>query len=367
MLIITPDNFKNKNLYRRELTEYDINLINLVIEHCLDRKIKGESTYASEIKKTIEKHPTYKELCNLLENPERDVVLAYIMLCFKNSHCAISVELYYVYGRLSPLESRTEWLDNFRLKAVLCILGLTKFQKDDVPGCNYSIPFNEPHPINKSVKINFKKAVTFLVGELKTLIIRRRIYPFYSKNTYNNTERDMSDEEICDDCYLHFPFFSGGCHGCDAFYINMTLTIEELTAFFKRYPSAIVGYILNTATYRSGKGEHWLSLLLTKQRATLICSQGSNFGVFHDNGRLREDLERHAYGLNYNMKTIQTDGYNCGLFSFLTVMMFLQNFSNHMDIQDIIRKCIDMIGRDGSSLKKGDIETLREGLVGVKQ
>ena len=160
-------------------------------------------------------------------------------------------------------------------------------------------------------------------------------------------------EQICDECYKHYPYYFGGAHGCDVFDTYLSLTIEELDAFFNRYPSARVGYILNTATYASGHGEHWVALELSKGKAKLICSQASDFNTFHDDGRLHHILQTHMYGLEYNMVRFQSDSYSCGIFSALSLYELL--------ITGSIQAAVGKIGINGTGIKDGmDIDDIRE-------
>lgn len=171
-----------------------------------------------------------------------------------------------------------------------------------------------------------------------------------------------SDEQICDECYKRYPFFFGGAHGCDVFGIsNMSLSIDEITQFLNRYPSARVGYILNTATYRSGRGQHWVALELTLNHAKLICSQRSDFTVFSDGGELIGELKSHRYNMEHNDKNIQTDNYACGTYAFISLMELLRYGDIH--------KAVERIGVNMSSLgeekgKKSSADIVRANVVG---
>lgn len=176
------------------------------------------------------------------------------------------------------------------------------------------------------------------------------------------SNNSMSDEEVCDICYQHFPFFFGGAHGCDVFEISsMSLSVDEITQFLNRYPSARVGYILNTATYKSGKGQHWVALELTKGKAKLVCSQRSDFDVFEDGGSLVNALKRNGYGMEHNERSIQRDDYACGTYAFISLMELLR-FGD-------IKKAVDNIGVNmehlGSEIgKASSADKVRENLVG---
>ena len=178
----------------------------------------------------------------------------------------------------------------------------------------------------------------------------------------HGASKNLDDEKVCDICYQHYPFFYGGSHGCDVFDMdNMSLSIEEITQFLERYPSARVGYILNTATYRSGRGQHWVALELTHKKAKLVCSQQSNFSCFDDGGKLHSTLQRLGYGLEYNNKSIQRDDYACGTYAFISLMELLR-FGD-------IQKAVENIGVNMSNLgkeigKESSADKVRQTLVG---
>ena len=58
---------------------------------------------------------------------------------------------------------------------------------------------------------------------------------------------------------------------------STTITNKGWSAMF---PSWHIQYVLNTATYASRSGIHWVALEFTDKFAKLICSQASNFGCF---------------------------------------------------------------------------------------
>ena len=167
-------------------------------------------------------------------------------------------------------------------------------------------------------------------------------------------------EQICDECYLHYPFFFGGAHGCDVFDIpKMSLNIEEIKQFLKRYPSAYVGYILNTKTYASKQGEHWVALVFHNGSAKLVCSQQSDFSVFKDDGKLNRALQENGFGQEYNSTVMQLDECNCGLYSALSLYEMLCNGAD-------ISKSVNAIGLNAANLKNGfDIYQFRAKLAGT--
>lgn len=181
-------------------------------------------------------------------------------------------------------------------------------------------------------------------GDVEAFTTDASVTPFRA-NKQDKLSRNLTAEQICDECYQHYPYFFVGAHGCDVFDTYLSPTIEDLTLFFERYPSAKVGYILNTATYSSGRGEHWVALELSKGKAKLICSQASDFNGFHDDNRLHRTLQQKLYGLEHNMVRFQTDSYSCGIFSALSLYKLLVTGS--------IDKTVDEIGTNGESLKAG--------------
>lgn len=167
-----------------------------------------------------------------------------------------------------------------------------------------------------------------------------------NEQPFTSLSTNKTPKEICDLCYKRYPFFYGGSHGCDVFDIpTLSLSLEEIKQFLDRYPSARVGYILNTATYASGNGEHWVALELTKGKARLVCSQQSDFNTFRDGGRLRNELHRLGFGEEWNTREIQKDDHACGMFSAMSLMKLLQYRGD-------INKAVDSIGVDMTELGK---------------
>lgn len=167
-----------------------------------------------------------------------------------------------------------------------------------------------------------------------------------NEQPFTTLSTSKTPKEICDLCYKRYPFFYGGSHGCDVFDMpTLSLSLEEIKQFLDRYPSARVGYILNTATYASGNGEHWVALELTKGKARLVCSQQSDFNTFKDGGRLRNELHRLGFGEEWNTREIQKDEHSCGMFSAMSLMKLLQYRGD-------INKAVDSIGVDMTKLGK---------------
>ena len=376
------------------------------------------------IHRLFDKKPniSFEELMIAFDAQTVECLIGYFLVAYMTNKLDLILRTMYTFGRVLKLKTKTEWFDNYRLNAYGNVLNMIMWKKFDQKGI-FTID-EDPKPINKKVELSFyPKIIKFLVGSLRAFIIINQLYPRnekmsgggldasnqnhtmdeselfdlnenapeFIKNdsllsnyqveanesfyTSDMTERldeevmerlvganNMSDEEICDACYEHYPFYFGGAHGCDVFdMFNMSLSIDELTQFLERYPSAKIGYILNTATYRSGRGQHWMAFELVHKKARLVCSQKSDFNVFDDGGVLLNNLKKNGYELEHNDKNIQVDGYACGAYSFVSLMELLRF--------DDIKKAVERIGVNMSELgKEWNVESsadiVREKVVG---
>lgn len=244
------------------------------------------------------------------------------------------------YAKISPLKSATEWFDNFRLTGIANSMNLLIW-RDDVDGV-YGVG-RLPKPINQNIELDFKRVKQHLVRPLREFIIKQSLFPENIEDRY----QELSDKEICDKCYEHFPFYFGGAHGCDVFTMSgSSLSISEIKAFCKRYPSAIVGYILNTETYRSRSGQHWLSIAFSDDSCSIINSAGRGLESFHDEGYLSKNIRERFAAINYNDKHLQNDGYSCGMFSVISLYMLICFDMN-------VPKAVEHIGVNGNQISTG--------------
>ena len=389
----------------KEINVYNKNILFEVIKYYNNKDINGDTDTKRQIINYLhkifkEEDLNYDKLMRKFNAKTNECLLAYILIAYKNDKLDLILRCMYTFGRVLPLKYETEWFDNYRLNNYGNPLNMVMWSKYD---CDYiyTISNEEPQPINTSIKLPYAKVIKFFVGSLRAFIIDHSLYPenFRSNSSLtgssirsnscknkrygltgadiealisssdfdkfrdgieDKSSRNLNGEQICDECYLHYPYYYGGAHGCDCFDIGLSLTLDEIKLFLERYPSARVGYILNTATYKSGKGEHWVALELTKGKAKLICSQQSDFSVFKDGGKLNNDLQRLMFGQEYNPKLIQTDNCNCGAFSSLALYELLCHRSN-------ISEAVDAIGVNAKNLKEGaDINTFRERIAGTR-
>ena len=408
----------NNMLFGKVITPYAKKVIFEVIKYYNSKDIEGNTDLKRRIIKYLnkvfeDKQLNYDKLMQKFGAQTNECLLGYMLIAYQRQNLDLMLRTMYTFGRVLPLDYKTEWFDNYRLNAYGNVLNMVMWKKYDMNDV-YTID-ESPKPINKSVKIDFVKAIKYLVGSLRAFIIDKELYPNSSNmsgggNSGNpsvneqmsssinsssmqnvafsgvsggdiekildprdyhefkndgakNECKNKSAEQICDECYEHYPFYFGGSHGCDVFSLGMTLTIPEIKTFLERYPSARVGYILNTSTYRSGKGEHWVAMEFTKGKAKLICSQQSDFSVFHDDGQLRSAIRSACMGEEWNNRVIQVDNENCGLYSVLSLLELLR-FGN-------IDKAVDAIGVNMKNLgkdvgKPSNAELVREKLAGVK-
>lgn len=383
------DTFVNYNtrslLCGKEINQYNKKILFEVIRYYNNKDIVGNTDTKQRIIKYLhklfdDKELNYDKLMRKFNAKTNECLLAYMLIAYKNDSLDLILRCMYTFGRVLPLKYETEWFDNYRLNNYGNPLNMVMWGKYD---CNdvYTVNEKEPLPINKSVQLPFAKVVKFLVGSLRAFIIDHELYPsnvsslgggdieaIVSANDYARFRDGMTDvksrhlngEQICDECYMRYPFYFGGAHGCDVFDMGLSLTLEEIKMFLERYPSAHVGYILNTATYRSGKGEHWVALEFTKGKAKLICSQQSDFTVFKDGGVLDRTLRKLMFGQEWNPVRIQHDNCNCGIFASLALYEMLCNNSN-------IEKAVNAIGVNGRNIKAGsDINDVRKRIAGTR-
>jgi hypothetical protein len=243
------------------------------------------------------------------------------------------------------------------------ILALSKYKKDNT-SFTYSIESVVPSPINEEEQINFEKVARLIIGDLKRFIIKKRLYPFYSssKSEAPLSNEEATDKRICDDCYKYFPFYTSGAVFCDAFYDGTTLTLEEIASFLKRYPSAIIGYIVNTVTSKVN-GKHWVTLVFTKDNVALMCPESSTFEHFEDGGRLLRDIGKLGYGMQTNMRNIQFDYFNCGLLCLLCLIMYINNYNIKKSVDKVIELSVDSVYKN---LVYKFIDAFRGRLLGEK-
>ena len=211
--------------------------------------------------------------------------------------------------------------------------------------------------INKSISLTNPKDLLFHLGN------NYRTFFEFGKLATDITDNDTATKML-DSLVKKYPYFTGCTHGCDVFtpdFKDKSVSIGDISEFCKRYPLSIVGYILNTKTYKSGKGQHWMALLFKYKTCYLICSQKSDFSAFEEK-TLEEDLGKYGFSKVWNLEEIQHDPSSCGLYSVLANLCFIIKGSG--DNKPDIVKIVDMIGNKGENINKDGIYVIKKKLAG---
>lgn len=388
--------FKNvkSKLFLRPRTGLTQNDKNLIIE-CVKFMIKNNINSGKNkdiLKYITENCNDYDTLKQKLNAETDEKVLAYLLKAFQcgtaysikpHNYNGLMYQLARIYARTTPLNNQEEWLSNFTISSPLYALSFIVWQPLD-NNIDYS-KIGSPQPVNYSEKIDFKKWKEYIVTDLKELIIKMNFFNNFTikpiikairekqpvtqeiyaqcvgkeEHLTHSTLLTLTDEEVCDIAYYIYPFFSGGCHGCD-FYdaTSISLNLDEYHDAFKRYPSMTVGLVLNLDKYSQG-GSHWVCLQLTEYKVKLLCSAGSSFTAFHDNGELANKLQNLRWSTIYNTQIIQHDNSQCGVFSVLSNIALL--------IYPSLSDAVNFIGQNAESIQQGaDISDFREKMFGVK-
>lgn len=373
---------------KRGLIPEDFHIIDEAIAYYIENEQPGSLHNAPAavklLKKLYEKGvKSFKEYQALFGNVSNECTMSYFLTgYYKDKGFNLITRLSYTFNKVLPLKSFDEWYDNYRLTAYLDAFNQIMYQNYDNDKV-FTIPLSAPK-INTNQKLsNPVRVLCFAVGALRAFMLVNRLlecdltpelkaiyeslsdintsrveYLFEHMNSTN--KEDQNDAlRICDACAKVFPFFSGGAHGCDIFDIpKRSLNVSEIKECMKRYPDHYYGYILNTMTYASGRGQHWVAVMFLNSDVKLICSQGSDFSCFHDGGKFVSSIN--DLRKEYNTTTIQTDNCNCGLFSTLDILFMLMY---HGDIQ----RTVQHIGVEAKNIVSGaSINNFREKLGGVK-
>ena len=211
--------------------------------------------------------------------------------------------------------------------------------------------------INNSVKLTNPTQLLFHLGNNYRTFIEFGI----PADRVNDNAKAI---EMLDKLNEKYPYYTGCTHGCDVFtpdFRDKSVSICDIHEFCQRYPCSIVGYILNTKTYRSGKGQHWMALIFKGNNVYLICSQASGFNAFEEK-TLEQDLEKCGFVKEWNTKTIQIDHSSCGLYSVLSNLSFIMNGGGRRNPD--IKKIVDMIGKEAKGINDEGIYTIKQKLAG---
>lgn len=386
------DNFeayRNKSmLYGQNMNDWIKHVIMSIVRHIYDKFTITDDTTLSKEQKNIVKcilrvlsdnDIDYDKFMKSMNVTSNEGLFSYLLEGSKSSpEKDLMVVTVYTFGRIAPLKTMNEWYDNFRLTAMLHQLELTTYKHLDSK-YSFSIDY-EPVLSNEGTKLNYSKVKKYLVNPLREFIIKHNLYPSNNINwkrgnvENGNSGETLTDKEVVDKCYENFPMFSLGSHGCDCFFNGYTLSLEEIRDFLFHYPSALVMSIVNTCTYVSGRGEHWMNLSFMNHNnkicVFLICSAKSNYDSFRDDNKLLNTMKELDFELYHNSKyKLQYDGKNCALYSMLSGLKLIQYYkkfiSGEIDSDELLKEVCTDIGKNGENLKDGKtIEDVRKATTG---
>lgn len=341
---------------------------------------------------------TYKDLCKLLKHtmktknnnedvyPTFEYVVAAAMYAYKSQNPELLTRLHNTFGRPLKLECKKAWLDNWSLngpgnalniifwkdydsidrisyceyyKSIYC-----KIYKEQINGSsnnnnNFDIN-NEPIEGSGNVKkFNSKNILTHryiynnyndpmilkIVGIFRTFLIINHLLP--------NADYEINDlNDIIEVSVKYFPIYYIGSVACNWFDDNNTASIKTIKRFISKYPNTYVVCIVNTASSENSGGAHWMGMCFInkgdrqniKNYCYLMCSQGSSWDAFMDNGCLNRMIIDNGFVQVHNSKCCQYDNCNCGVYSFLFIYMFILNKAN-------LENAIQAVGVDANNLK----------------
>jgi hypothetical protein len=279
-------------------------------------------------------------------------IIAKLVTGLSQSHHALAASLVKTFARPMPT-GQQEWMDNQRLTRLLHAMDLVQWREYDSPYV-YTLREAFPHDISQpSALVDYERVRKIVVKPVREHVLKHILHAI---------SIDATAEEICDACYRYFPWSSGGAHGWDVFLNGKSLNVRELRQYFARYPSAKISYIVNTKTYNSGKGQHWVAVEFRQGICRMICSQGGGFDTFRavqadiDKGYIVAggnkskfvfDLQANGFGTAYNAQVLQHDTFNCGIYSFFAVYYLL--------CYDDIVKAVAAIGSNGENIAHGKL------------
>ena len=215
---------------------------------------------------------------------------------------------------------------------------------------------------NENIFINYDKQISHPKELLFHLGNEYRIFTNFGKISEDVTNSEAL--EMLDKLNEKYPYYTGCTHGCDVFtpmFKLKSVSIEDIKEFTDRYPLSIVGYILNTKTYKSGKGQHWVAMIFKNGKCYLICSQANNFNCFEEK-TLLNDLTNAHFEMFHNPDSIQKDSCNCGLFSALANLSFLINCNGFTEPN--IKTVVDYIGVNAKNINENGIFVIKKVLAG---
>lgn len=352
--------------YGKKISDYGKFIILEVMIYYAKNKQAEKEDQKQQLKVAVEKllqhqgdiNQKWEQFMKDIDVRSAEGVMSFALDTYGKKLDSLLFRTFFTFGKIKPLKSNTEWFDNFRLNGLCNGINNVLWNDNGRNDCyavgetdSNGITHREILPINKSVEcVDYKRVCKFLVGSLRKFIIRNNFYQ--TTITYDikiPIKGNLSYKEICDKCYSVYPFYWAGSHGCD-FYLPqfnwMCVNLYETRKFNDRYPSAIIGWILNTATYQSHAGIHWIPVLTKGSNAYIVDSAGKALTNMRDGGAFSNKLSECGYSKNYNTTILQTDGFSCGMFSVISIYLMV---CNNCDINETAAK----ISKNGTGLVEG--------------
>lgn len=385
------------------------NHINETPDHVYnDIKIEGSDNLKNELTKVINESKTYDEIKNKIEGCVTDeCLMAHAIIAYHIEPKSLLMLTTAIHTRVKPMlsEGKDGWFDNFSLNSYLYQLTTfvySDYDKNDDDsvysvskpikiknktinnsadksivgpedkknrppvqgGLSFNIFGSGSNLINKSQKLNNPQSLLYNLGNLYRTFVEFNIGRKHDIDSMNNNKAT----EYLDKLVEKYPYFTFQCHGCDCFELSSkTCTIFDIVQFMKRYPRTLVGGILNTETYRSGRGQHWVAVLFLNSTVYLICSQAGNFNDFNDGGNLIKQFNKYGLAQQYNKIRIQNDNSNCGLYSTLSnlfAIIELDRINKTGERFLNLNNIVENIGEDARNINKKGIYKLKEVLIG---
>lgn len=299
----------------------------------------------------VKKTTSYEELMKSIEGcNSNECLMCNAILTYHISPKSLLMNTIAIHSRVMPLKNEHEWFDNFTLNSFLLQLTTitySGFDSDEDEIC-YSISPGKGEVNHAKVLTNPEALLFHLGNEYRCFFDRKEL-------------SGLSPTEQLDVLNTKYPYHTGCTHGCDVFWMdNKSVSIQDIKEYCQRYPLSTVGYILNTKTYRSGRGQHWMAVMFRHNKCYLICSEGSDFSSFENASELVPELSRCGFGLVHNLKTIQRDDSSCGMFSVLANLVFILETQKGADITRVVNR----IGVSANDINKNGINAIKGKLTG---
>lgn len=322
-----------------------------------------------------------------LDNLSEEYIIVQAALNFHLQPNSLLLYCMSIHFRVKPNNNKEEWLDNFSLNNFLYQLTTVTYvdnsdkktddktddkYEDDPTMLTIEATFeDESECINKKVKLTNPKRLLLELGN------KYRIFNEFGEKAYetiiNDDISDIQATNYLDKLVVKYPYYTYGCHGCDGFGSCMlATTLKDIYEFTSRYPHVVVGGILNSKTYASGKGEHWTANMFINKQCYLMCSFGSSFNSLYLKDSKTAFLDKLidiGFGMKYNGVKIQEDSCNCGVYSILFNLLTLiklktKNNNNGSSAVVDIPSVINAIGKNGCKINNKGIYNIKEMVIG---